>query len=149
MKQKLRKQFLTLLIALLQNGFSIQESLQVIQRTGQFPAGPLENFTSNLQNGLPIGTCFEAIGFNQEQVLQINLADSHGDLPYTLATILQHMELFEKQKKEIQKVASYVLSLQGTNPAGGKAPEGDVWNEDGAAKPATADVVVTDTIAKK
>lgn len=50
---------------------------------------------------------------------------------------------------EIQKVASYVLSLQGTNPAGGKAPEGDVWNEDGAAKPATADVVVTDTIAKK
>ena len=50
---------------------------------------------------------------------------------------------------EIQKVASYVLSLQGTKPAGGKAPEGDVWKEDGAAKPATADVVVTDTIAKK
>lgn len=111
MKQKLRKQFLTLLIALLQNGFSIQESLQVIQRTGQFPAGPLETFTSHLQNGLPMGACFEAIGFNQGQVLQINLADSHGDLPYTLATILQHMELFEKQKKEIQKVASYPMLL--------------------------------------
>lgn len=38
---------------------------------------------------------------------------------------------------EIQKVASYVLSLQGTKPAGGKAPEGDVWKE-GAA----------DTVAK-
>jgi cytochrome c oxidase cbb3-type subunit 3 len=50
---------------------------------------------------------------------------------------------------EIQKVASYVLSLQGTKPAGGKAPEGDVWKEDGAAKPTTADVAVTDTIAKK
>ena len=50
---------------------------------------------------------------------------------------------------EIQKVASYVLSLQGTKPAGGKAPEGDVWKEEGAAKPTTADVAVTDTIAKK
>jgi cytochrome c oxidase cbb3-type subunit 3 len=50
---------------------------------------------------------------------------------------------------EIQKVASYVLSLQGTKPAGGKAPEGDIWKEEGAAKPTTADVAVTDTIAKK
>lgn len=30
---------------------------------------------------------------------------------------------------EIQKVASYVLSLQGTDPADAKAPEGDVWKE--------------------
>lgn len=49
---------------------------------------------------------------------------------------------------DIQKVASYVLSLQGTNPAGGKAPEGDVWVEGGvavgadAAKPATDSTVV-------
>jgi len=37
---------------------------------------------------------------------------------------------------DIQKVASYVLSLQGTKPAGGKAPEGEVWVEEGAVKPA-------------
>lgn len=30
---------------------------------------------------------------------------------------------------DIQKVASYVLSLQGTNPADAKAPEGEVWEE--------------------
>lgn len=30
---------------------------------------------------------------------------------------------------EIQKVASYVLSLQGSNPKDPKAPEGDVWVE--------------------
>lgn len=35
---------------------------------------------------------------------------------------------------EIQKVASYVLSLQGTNPPDAKAPEGEVWVEDGSAK---------------
>jgi len=50
---------------------------------------------------------------------------------------------------EIQKVASYVMSLHGTKPAAGKAPEGEVWKEEGAAKPATAEVAVTDTIAKK
>ena len=37
---------------------------------------------------------------------------------------------------DIQKVASYVLSLQGSNPKDAKAPEGDVWTEEGAA-PAT------------
>lgn len=31
--------------------------------------------------------------------------------------------------KEVQNVASYVLSLQGTKPAGGKAPEGEKWVE--------------------
>jgi cytochrome c oxidase cbb3-type subunit III len=31
--------------------------------------------------------------------------------------------------KEVQNVASYVLSLQGTKPAGGKAPEGEKWIE--------------------
>ncbi len=30
---------------------------------------------------------------------------------------------------EIHQVASYVLSLQGTNPADGKAAEGEVWKE--------------------
>lgn len=35
---------------------------------------------------------------------------------------------------DIQKVASYVLSLQGTNPKEAKAPEGEVWQEELAAK---------------
>ena len=35
---------------------------------------------------------------------------------------------------EIQQVSSYVLSLQGSNPADAKAAEGDVWTDDGAAE---------------
>lgn len=35
---------------------------------------------------------------------------------------------------EIQKVASYVLSLQGSNPPNGKAPQGDLWEGDNTAK---------------
>lgn len=40
---------------------------------------------------------------------------------------------------EIQLVASYVLSLQGSNPKDPKDPQGDVWNEEGDK--ATADKV--------
>lgn len=35
---------------------------------------------------------------------------------------------------EIQQVASYVLSLQGSNPKDGKAPEGDIWVDETAPK---------------
>lgn len=45
--------------------------------------------------------------------------------------------------KEIQLVASYVISLQGTNPKDPKAPDGDVWVDD--SKPAGAATTATDT----
>ena len=34
--------------------------------------------------------------------------------------------------KEMQKVASYILSLKGTNPPDAKAPEGEVWVDENA-----------------
>ncbi|WP_348825231.1 cbb3-type cytochrome c oxidase N-terminal domain-containing protein [Flavobacterium aestuarii] len=40
--------------------------------------------------------------------------------------------------KEIQAVASYIISLKGSNPKDPKAPEGDIWTEDGASVTATA-----------
>ncbi|BDU25607.1 cbb3-type cytochrome c oxidase N-terminal domain-containing protein [Flavobacterium sp. GSB-24] len=41
--------------------------------------------------------------------------------------------------KEIQKVASYILSLQGSNPKDPKAPDGEIWVDDSApAKDAPA-----------
>ncbi|NNT71711.1 c-type cytochrome [Flavobacterium sp. IMCC34852] len=45
--------------------------------------------------------------------------------------------------KEVQKVASYVLSLQGTKPAGAKAAEGEKWVEEAA--PSTDAATVTDS----
>jgi cytochrome c oxidase cbb3-type subunit 3 len=47
---------------------------------------------------------------------------------------------------DLQKVASYVLSLQGTNPKDAKAPDGDVWVDENAPKAATVkDSTVTDS----
>ncbi|WP_374541229.1 cbb3-type cytochrome c oxidase N-terminal domain-containing protein [Flavobacterium sp.] len=54
---------------------------------------------------------------------------------------------------DIQKIASYVLSLQGTNPKDPKPtePEAKEWKEDGAAAPATetSATVAVDSTAKK
>ena len=47
---------------------------------------------------------------------------------------------------DIQKIASYVLSLQGSKPAGGKEPQGEKWVEDAAPK---ADAAVTATDSTK
>lgn len=47
---------------------------------------------------------------------------------------------------EIQKVASYVLSLQGSNPKDGKPAEGDEWVEEGAAPLTEATTEVVETV---
>lgn len=39
---------------------------------------------------------------------------------------------------EIQHVASYIISLKGTNPKDAKTPEGDVWTDDAEKAPAEA-----------
>ena len=49
---------------------------------------------------------------------------------------------------EIQKIASYVWSLQGTTPAEPKAPEGEIWvDPDAAEMPAETNLQATDTTA--
>ena len=32
--------------------------------------------------------------------------------------------------KEIQKIASYIMSLRGSNPKDPKAPDGEIWVEE-------------------
>ncbi|MFM2135387.1 MAG: hypothetical protein RL021_787 [Bacteroidota bacterium] len=47
--------------------------------------------------------------------------------------------------KQIQQVASYVLTLHGTNPSGAKEPQGDLWKE--TASPADSSVSDSTVIA--
>lgn len=89
-----------------------------------------------------------------------NLTDKHwilgGGIKNVFNTIMEGgrsgkgMISWKDQIKptDIQKVASYVLSLQGTNPPGAKAPEGDVWNEDGATTSSTPAAAVDSTKTK-
>jgi cytochrome c oxidase cbb3-type subunit 3 len=52
--------------------------------------------------------------------------------------------------KQIQQVASYVLTLKGTNPAGGLPPAGDLWKDENLSKPDStlkADSTIKKTVA--
>jgi cytochrome c oxidase cbb3-type subunit 3 len=51
--------------------------------------------------------------------------------------------------KEIQKVASYILSLQGSNPKDPKAPDGEIWVEESTSKSDTSANKSTDSTAVK
>ncbi|WP_414840697.1 competence type IV pilus assembly protein ComGB [Enterococcus saccharolyticus] len=110
-KEIFRKQFLELLVALLENGFSLQESLSVMERSGQFPKVALHQFMTGLIQGNSFAQCFLQVGFSKQQALQIQLAETHGDLNHTLRLMLQHIQLFEKQQKELRKVATYPILL--------------------------------------
>ncbi|WP_269223302.1 cbb3-type cytochrome c oxidase N-terminal domain-containing protein [Flavobacterium sp. IMCC34518] len=51
--------------------------------------------------------------------------------------------------KEIQAVASYVISLKGSNPKDPKAPDGEIWVDDKASTSAPAAVPATDSTKVK
>lgn len=53
------------------------------------------------------------------------------------------------ESTDIQKVASYVLSLQGTKPAGAKPAEGEKWVEEVAPAETVATVTDTSKVAAK
>lgn len=52
------------------------------------------------------------------------------------------------QSGDIQKVASYILSLQGSNPAEAKAAEGELWVEE-VIKANDSKTTVKDSITEK
>lgn len=51
--------------------------------------------------------------------------------------------------KEMQKVASYILSLKGSNPKDPKAPDGEIWVDENAPKTNVATVATDSTQVKK
>jgi len=99
------------LLILLENGFSMQESLAVMKRNHQISAPLLKLFGQSLQKGQTIAESFCQIGFSAQEKAQLQLAELHGDLVVTLKTILQNRKILRKQKEELQKVGAYPLLL--------------------------------------
>jgi cytochrome c oxidase cbb3-type subunit III len=82
-----------------------------------------------------------------------NLTDAYwlhgGDIKSVFTTIKygvveKGMQSWKKDLKpaEMQQVSSYILTLQGTNPANAKAPQGDLWKPADATVPADSAAMV-------
>lgn len=103
------------------------------------------------------GNCASCHGANGEGLVGPNLTDEYwlhgGGVKNVFKTIkygvpAKGMIAWQAQlsPEAMQKVSSYVLSLQGSKPANGKAPQGAVWVEEGSA-PADSTAAAPDTAA--
>lgn len=106
-----------------------------------------------------IGNCANCHGQNGEGGVGPNMTDDYwihgGGIQNIFKTIkygvpAKGMIAWQAQLKPeaIQKVASYILTLQGTNPANGKAAQGTIWTDvTAAAKDSVVSSNVIDSIA--
>ena len=110
-KQTFHKELLSILVALLENGFSMQESVQVILRSGQFPNTALSAFQEQLAAGASYSVCFKQLAFSNHQLAQIQLAENQGEIQQTLQSIVEYLAIVEKQQQELRKIIAYPLLL--------------------------------------
>jgi len=101
------------------------------------------------------GMCIACHGDKGQGNIGPNLTDEYwvygGSIKNIFKTITtgtpNGMQSWKSQlsPKTIQEVSSYIKSLAGSNPAGAKAPQGDLWKEEVAAPKDTA-VVKADSV---
>ena len=116
---------------------------------------------ADLQKGKEIFTanCIPCHGVNGEGIVGPNLTDNYwingGGVKNVFNTISEGVPAkgmitwkLQLNPKQIQSVASYILSLGGTNPPNGKAPEGTIW-VDSTANKTDSSKVIKDTTKKK
>ena len=110
-KAKEQLSLLEMLVLLLENGFSIQESVQVMMRSQQFSKELLVIVQQGLVQGETLAACFLMMGFSQQAAMQLQLAEVHGNLVETLQSMLKNTKLVAKQRNELQKIMTYPCIL--------------------------------------
>ncbi len=118
---------------------------------------------ADLQKGKEIFTanCIPCHGVNGEGIVGPNLTDNYwingGGIKNVFNTISEGVPAkgmitwkMQLNPKQIQLVSSYVLSLGGTNPPNGKAPEGTLWVDSSGTDTKTDSAkVIKDSTQKK
>lgn len=111
LSRKQRIDFIHLLGDLLANGFSLQQALGFFLSANLFSQTVVSTVQQNLYQGNSLALSFAELDYSPDQVLQIKLAESHGDLAQTFVGIAQQMKLVQKQRENFLKAVSYPLFL--------------------------------------
>lgn len=106
-----KRKFIEVLSDLLDNGFSLRESFDFMRKADLFPKEMLAVFRRNFTAGRPIYQSFAKCGYSSQQISQVQLAETHGNLSATLRGISKQMKLMDKQKKNLRKAVTYPCLL--------------------------------------
>lgn len=111
MTRKQRIDFVHLLGDLLENGFSLQQAFDFFINANLFDSSILDTVQQDLHEGKSLAASFSQMNYSNDQVLQIELAESHGNLSQTLLGIAEQMRLVQRQRENFLKAVSYPLLL--------------------------------------
>lgn len=111
MTRKQRIDFVHLLGDLLENGFSLQQAFDFFINANLFDSSILDTVQQDLHEGKSLAASFSQMNYSNDQVLQIELAESHGNLSQTLLGIAEQMRLVQRQRENFLKAVSYPLFL--------------------------------------
>lgn len=109
--RKQRIDFVQLLGNLLENGFSLQQAFAFFFNANLFVPSILASVQQDLNQGKSLAASFAQLNYSNDQILQIELAESHGDLAQTLSGIAEQMRLVQRQRENFFKAVSYPLLL--------------------------------------
>lgn len=109
--RKQRIDFVHLLGDLLENGFSLQQAFDFFSNANLFRTTILESIQTDLNKGESLAKSFARLDYSNDQLLQIELADSHGNLSQTLLGIASQMKLMQRQRENFLKAVSYPVLL--------------------------------------
>lgn len=93
------------------NGFSLPEALAFLKKANGIKPIWLALLVENLRAGRLLAISFAELGFSNDQVLQLELAESHGELAATLQGIAKQMRLAQQQRENFIKAIAYPLVL--------------------------------------
>lgn len=111
LNRKQRIDFAHLLGDLLENGFSLQQAFDFFLSANLFSKSLVTTIQQECYQGHPLADSFAYLSYSNDQILQIKLAESHGELAQTLLGIAQQMRLVQKQRENFIKAISYPLLL--------------------------------------
>ena len=103
--------FFKLLSDLLKNGFSISDSFSFMKKTKVFSDKTITFLINRLEQGEELAGTLAVLGFSEEIITQIEFAQRHGDLSFTLKGIEEHMQVVQKQKENTSKILLYPMIL--------------------------------------
>ncbi len=106
-----QKKVVELLNNLFSSGFHLAEIIDFLKRSALLEEVYVDRMKEELSTGKPFSDIMASLGFSDNVVTQLSLAELHGNLSLSLSKIEEYLENISKIKKKLVEVATYPFIL--------------------------------------